>query len=103
MAWIRLAMARSDGGIFAIASSTAVSSFAPRASAFRSRAYALAAARSSAVKLVDVFPAAVVLFFADFCAIFLGLIVPPVRLAAIGRRGRGRRRVALDVDAALHL
>src|SRR5919109_4486563 len=75
MAWTRLAMARSDGGISAIAASTAFSSFAPRASAFSSRAYAFAAARSSAVHPLDVLPVVVVLL-AEFCVVFFPLIVP---------------------------
>src|SRR5207245_11121361 len=61
MAWRRSAKVRSGFGIAAIAASAALSSFSPRASAFRSWAYAFAAARSSAVHPLEVFPVAVVL------------------------------------------
>src|SRR5688500_4167546 len=75
IAWRRLAMARSRAGISAIAASTALSSFAPRASAFSSWARAFAAARSSAVNPLDFLPRSVVLL-ADFCVPFFALIVP---------------------------
>src|SRR5438445_1584441 len=75
IAWSRSARARSGFGIAAIAASAALSSFSPRASAFRSWAYAFAAARSSAVHPLEVFPVAVVLLL-DFCVAFFALIVP---------------------------
>src|SRR3989442_12095979 len=77
MAWSRSAKVRSGFGIAAIAASAAFSSFSPRASAFRSWAYALAAARSSTVHPLDAFPAAVVLFV-DFCVVFFPLFGPSV-------------------------
>src|SRR5438046_8799504 len=68
MAWSRSAKVRSGFGIAAIAASAAVSSFSPRASAFRSWAYALAAARSSAVHPLAVL---FVVLFAAFRVPFL--------------------------------
>src|SRR5919108_4494529 len=86
IAWIRLAMARSGSGISAIAASTAFSSFAPRASAFSSRAYAFAAARSSALQPLGVLPFAAMLladlFVAAFFTVFLsGMAVYLLRLS----------------------
>src|SRR5947208_6757696 len=69
MAWSRSAKVRSGFGIAAIAASAALSSFSPRASAFRSWAYAFAAARSSPVHPLDALPVAVVLLV-DFCVAF---------------------------------
>src|SRR5207237_2154450 len=63
MAGSRSAKVRSGFGIAAIAASAALSSFSPRASAFRSLAYAFAAARSSAVHPLDDLP---VVRLADF-------------------------------------
>src|SRR5438128_11593335 len=76
MAWSRSAKLRSGFGIAAIAASAALSSFSPRASAFRSCAYAFAAARSSAVHPSDVFPVAGLLLV-DFCVAFFALKFPP--------------------------
>src|SRR5919204_2443918 len=75
ISWMRLPMARSFGGIAAIASSAAFSSFAPCSSIFNSLAYALAAARSSGDHPRPVLPFAPVLFFVGFRVVFLSLIV----------------------------
>src|SRR5438874_6358451 len=79
IAWSRLAIARSDPFIAAIAASRSRSPSAlsrlARSSAFSSRARAFIAARSASVNPWDVVPAAVVLL-ADFCVAFFALIVP---------------------------
>jgi hypothetical protein len=74
IAWSRLAMARSDPFIAAIAASRSRSPSArfllARASAFSSWARAFIAARSSAVNPLDVLLRAAALF-ADFCVLFV--------------------------------
>src|SRR4029450_5252487 len=84
---------RSRGGIAAIAASAAFSSFAPRASAFRSWAYAFAAARSSAVHPSGVLPGALVrlavLFF--FAVFFSAIPAPPVSVPLLDADQVARR------------
>jgi hypothetical protein len=83
IAWSRSAMARSGFGISAIFSSTALSPSAlPARSALASWARSLIAARSSAVKPLDLLPTAAVRspdFCAAFFAVFLSAIAKHLR------------------------
>src|SRR5688572_6555548 len=67
-------MARSDAGISAIFASTAFSSFAPRAAAFRSWTVSFSAARSSAVSPLPFEVVPLANFGAPFFAAFLSAI-----------------------------